>query len=56
MELNEREKKIWQQVKADLADEPVASTDHVERMTRWCQELGPAVDADIATTTSGNCA
>ena len=25
MELNEREKRIWEQVKADLADEPVAS-------------------------------
>jgi uncharacterized protein len=47
MELNELQKKVWQHVKADLADEPVASTDHVERMTRWCQELGPAADADM---------
>jgi uncharacterized protein len=53
MELNEREKKIWQQVKADLADEPVASTDHVERMTRWCQELGPAADADMGVLIPG---
>lgn len=53
MELNEREKKIWQQVKSDLADEPVASTDHVERMTRWCQELGPAVDADMEVLIPG---
>lgn len=47
MELSELQKKIWQHVKADLADEPVASTDHVERMTRWCQKLGPAADADM---------
>jgi uncharacterized protein len=40
-------------VKADLADEPVASTDHVERMTRWCQELGPAVDADMEVLVPG---
>jgi uncharacterized protein len=53
MELNEREKKIWQQVKADLADEPVACTDHVERMTRWCQELGPAADADMEVLNPG---
>jgi uncharacterized protein len=53
MELNEREMKIWQRVKADLADEPVASTDHVERMTRWCQELGPAVDADMEVLVPG---
>lgn len=47
MELSELQKKIWQHVKSDLADEPVASTDHVERMTRWCQKLGPAADADM---------
>ena len=47
MRLNQIEKRIWQHVKEDLADEPVASTDHVERMTRWCQELGPAIDADM---------
>ena len=33
MELNEIEKKIWKYVESDLADEPVASLDHVERMT-----------------------
>jgi uncharacterized protein len=47
MQLNQLQKRIWQHVKVDLADEPVASTDHVERMTRWCQELGPAIDADM---------
>ena len=53
MELNERERKIWEQVKADLAHEPVASTDHVERMTRWCQVLGPGVDADMEVLIPG---
>jgi uncharacterized protein len=53
MELNQIEKRIWKHVKADLADEPVASTDHVERMTRWCQELGPAIDADMEVLIPG---
>jgi uncharacterized protein len=53
MELNQIEKRIWEQVKADLADEPVASTDHVERMTRWCQELGSSVDADMEVLIPG---
>jgi len=53
MELSELQKKIWQQVKADLAEEPVASTDHVERMTRWCQKLGRAVDADMEILIAG---
>jgi uncharacterized protein len=53
MELNQIEKRIWQHVKADLVDEPVASTDHVERMTRWCQELGPAIDADMEVLIPG---
>lgn len=53
MQLNQLQKRIWQHVKVDLADEPVASTDHVERMTRWCQELGPAIDADMEVLIPG---
>ena len=53
MELNQIQERIWQHVKADLDDEPVASTDHVERMTRWCQELGPAADADMEVLIPG---
>jgi uncharacterized protein len=53
MELSELQDKIWQHVKADLDEEPVASTDHVERMTRWCQELGPAADADMEVLIPG---
>ncbi|MGD9031403.1 MAG: HD domain-containing protein [Desulfobacteraceae bacterium] len=53
MELNQIEQRIWQHVKADLDEEPVASTDHVERMTRWCQELGPAADADMEVLIPG---
>jgi HD superfamily phosphodiesterase len=37
----------------DLADEPVASCDHVERMTTWCQKLGPAESADLETLVAG---
>jgi uncharacterized protein len=53
MQLNQIQKRIWQHVKGDLAHEPVASTDHVERMTRWCQELGPAIDADMEVLIPG---
>jgi uncharacterized protein len=53
MQLNQLQKRIWQHVKVDLANEPVASTDHVERMTRWCQELGPAIDADMEVLIPG---
>ena len=53
MELNQIQERIWQHVKADLDEEPVASTDHVERMTRWCQELGPAADADMEVLIPG---
>ena len=49
MELNEMEKKIWEMVETTLRDEPVASPDHVQRMTGWCQKLGPGhgVDLDV---------
>ena len=53
MQLNQTEERIWQHVKRDLAHEPVASTDHVERMTRWCQELGSAIDADMEVLIPG---
>jgi uncharacterized protein len=53
MELTETQKKIWNRVKADLADEPVASPDHVERMTAWCQRLGPEVGADMEILVAG---
>lgn len=53
MELNEGEKKIWRIVKLELANEPVASPDHVERMTTWCQKLGIEVGADLETLVSG---
>ena len=53
MQLNQTEERIWQHVKGDLAQEPVASTDHVERMTRWCQKLGPAIDADMEVLIPG---
>jgi uncharacterized protein len=53
MQLNQLQKRIWQHVKVELANEPVASTDHVERMTRWCQELGPAIDADMEVLIPG---
>ena len=46
MELTEREEEIWAQVQADLTYEPVASPDHVERMTTWCQRIGPLKGAD----------
>ncbi len=53
MELTEIQKKIWEQVQADLAHEPVASPDHVERMTTWCQRLGPAEGADMEVLVAG---
>ena len=53
MELTELQKKIWDIVKSDLAHEPVASTDHVERMTQWCQTLGPAAGADMEVLVAG---
>jgi uncharacterized protein len=53
MELTGLQKKIWDIVKSDLADEPVAGTDHVERMTRWCQTLGPVAGADMEVLVAG---
>jgi uncharacterized protein len=53
MELNEFQEKIWHFVKSDLSNEPVASVDHVERMTTWCQKLGPLRGADMDILVAG---
>jgi uncharacterized protein len=53
MELTKTQEKIWDQVKTELANEPVASPDHVERMTSWCQLLGPEVGADMEVLLAG---
>jgi len=53
MELTDTQKKIWEQVQADLAREPVASPDHVERMTTWCQRIGPAKGVDMEALVAG---
>jgi len=53
MDLTEIQKKILDKVKAELADEPVASPDHVERMTAWCQLLGPKMGADMEVLLAG---
>ena len=38
MELTEIQEKIWTQVKSDLSEEPVASTDHIERLQGWTSQ------------------
>jgi uncharacterized protein len=53
MELDAVQEEIWKRVKSELAHEPVASIDHVERMTTWCQEIGPEVSADMKILTAG---
>ena len=53
MNLNAVEKRIWERVSADLADERVASPDHVQRMTTWCQTLGPGEGADLTSLVAG---
>ncbi len=53
MELSEIQEKIWSYAKSDLAEEPVASTDHIERMTSWCQKLGPEAGADMEVLVAG---
>jgi len=53
MELNELQEKIWHLVKSDLSNEPVASIDHVERMTTWCQKLGALTGADMQILVTG---
>jgi uncharacterized protein len=53
MELTAIQKEIWNHVKSDLSKEPVASVDHVERMTTWCQRLGPDEGVDMEVLTAG---
>jgi uncharacterized protein len=53
MQLNEVQKKVWSRVQAHLADEQVASPDHVERMTTWCQKLGQNRNIDLDALTAG---
>ena len=53
MKLNPVEEKIWRQVSQDLANERVASPDHVQRMTEWCQRLGPEQGADMESLVAG---
>lgn len=53
MELNHTEQKIYQRVKEILADEPVASVDHVERMVTWSQKLSRGMGADPEILTAG---
>ena len=53
MELTEVQEKIWGYVKSDLAEEPVASTDHIERMTTWCQQLRLEAGADVEVLVAG---
>jgi uncharacterized protein len=53
MELTKLQEKIWNYARSDLAQEPVASTDHVERMTTWCQKLGAAAILDREVLVAG---
>ena len=53
MKLDAIHKKIWKAVQSDLENEPVASTDHVDRMTTWCQRLGRDSEADLDILTAG---
>ena len=53
MELTKIQEKIWNEVKTELSDEPVASPDHVERMTGWCRFLGPKVGANMEVLLAG---
>lgn len=53
MELTEIQKNIWKYAKSDLSEEPVASTDHIERMTSWCQKFGPDAGADMEILVAG---
>jgi uncharacterized protein len=53
MRLSAQQQKIWDQVKQALATEPVASIDHVERMTTWCQKLGEDAGANMDVLIAG---
>lgn len=53
MQLNALQNKVWSRVQTHLAQEQVASPDHVERMTTWCQKLGSNQNIDMDVLTSG---
>lgn len=53
MEWTPEQEKVWAQVQDDLREEPVASPDHVLRMTEWCSRLGPQVGADMVALLAG---
>lgn len=53
MQLNPTEQKIYQRVKEILADEPVASVDHVERMVTWSQKLSQGLEPDPEVLVAG---
>jgi len=53
MELNDAQKQIWELLKEELGQEPVAGPDHVERMTTWCEKLGAEAGADMEVLMSG---
>lgn len=53
-ELSEEVRKaIWDRVQQLLSQEKVASPDHVQRMTQWCERLGRQVGADMETLLAG---
>jgi uncharacterized protein len=47
------EEAVWKSVSEILAQEPVASVDHVERMAAWCEKLGRPLGADLETLIAG---
>lgn len=53
MDLTHEQEEVWTRVRDDLRDEPVASPDHVLRMTEWCSRLGPLVGADMDVLLTG---
>jgi uncharacterized protein len=53
MNLSEIQERIWEHVQSDLADEPVASIDHVERMAIWCQKIGASKETDMEVLIAG---
>ncbi len=44
---------IWDSVRQVLAQERVASIDHVQRMTQWCERLGATLGADMEVLLAG---
>ncbi len=53
VELTRELEAIWELVQEDLRGEPVASLDHVQRMTEWCNRLGPLAGADMEALLAG---